>query len=92
MRIFTLLLSFIFIQNTFGQTPATTAATIEESLQLISEQKQNSLVKNIPVSNIGPVVMSGRGGTRSKPRQPCRVLCGLCLWRRLAHHDQWNKF
>lgn len=60
MRIFTLFLSFIFIQNTFGQTPATTAAKIEESLQLISEQKQNSLVKNIPFSNIGPVVMSGR--------------------------------
>ena len=60
MRIFTLFLSFIFIQNTFGQTPATTAATLEESLQLISEQKQNSLVKNIPFSNIGPVVMSGR--------------------------------
>ena len=60
MRIFSFFLSCFLIQFTFGQSTATTAAAVEETLLLIQQQKQNSLVKNISFTNIGPKVMSGR--------------------------------
>ena len=60
MRIFFSFLFFITIQFTFGQANATSALEVDKSLRLAADQKENSLVKNIPFKNIGPKVMSGR--------------------------------
>lgn len=54
-------LGFAFIVATaFSQQPATTSIAIEKSLQEKQTLSKSSLVKNIPFSNIGPTVMSGR--------------------------------
>ena len=60
MRILSFLFSFIFISSAIAQSKASSAAAVKESLELLSTQKESSLVKNIPFSNIGPQVMSGR--------------------------------
>ena len=60
MRIFFSFLFFISIQFTFGQANASSALEVDKSLRLAADQKENSLVKNIPFKNIGPKVMSGR--------------------------------
>jgi len=44
----------------FAQQPATSAAQVTSSLQQKEELTQNSIVKNLPFTNIGPTIMSGR--------------------------------
>ena len=60
MRTLSLLFSLFFITTVIGQSKASSAVAIRESLEAIAVQKENSLVKNIPFTNIGPQVMSGR--------------------------------
>lgn len=43
-----------------AQQPSTSADLVQKSLQKKVEMQQNSIVKNVPFSNIGPSIMSGR--------------------------------
>ncbi len=51
------LFSSFFIQ---AQQPATSAQQVETALKLKMQMVDNSIVKNVPFTNIGPTVMSGR--------------------------------
>ena len=51
------MLSFSFLN---AQTPATSAAQVEAGIQAKAQLTETSLVKNLPFTNIGPTVMSGR--------------------------------
>lgn len=57
-----ILLTFLICYSnlSFSQTTATTAQDVEDGLQQKKQMQSNSLVKNIPLKNIGPTVMSGR--------------------------------
>ncbi|MCH9661177.1 MAG: glycosyl hydrolase [Bacteroidetes bacterium] len=44
----------------FAQQPATSAANVQQGLQQKDQLVQNSIVKNLPFTNVGPTVMSGR--------------------------------
>lgn len=56
-----LLFIFLFIlQFSIAQQPATQASDVMSALGEKSEMTKTSLVKNIPLKNIGPSVMSGR--------------------------------
>ena len=50
----------ILVATAFGQQPATPSSVIKKSLEQKDALMQKSLVKNIPFTNIGPTVMSGR--------------------------------
>ena len=52
----TLLLSI----SAFGQTPATTAQSIEQALRQKQSMREQSPVKNMAWRNVGPTIMSGR--------------------------------
>lgn len=56
----TAVLLFTYSSSILAQQPATSASNVLNSLQQKEEMVKNSLVKNIPFSNIGPTVMSGR--------------------------------
>ncbi|GMN10142.1 hypothetical protein MTsPCn9_14430 [Croceitalea sp. MTPC9] len=60
MRQFVFLFSFLIVQFGFSQKTATSEAEVEKALNQKAEMAKNSLVKNIPLQNIGPSVMSGR--------------------------------
>ena len=54
---------FFFLSTSFlcfGQQSATSASKVAESLKIKEQLAQNSLVKNVSFTNIGPTVMSGR--------------------------------
>ncbi len=53
-------LSLIFTFQANAQQPSSTAALIQNALQQKVLMQQNSLVKNVPFTNIGPTIMSGR--------------------------------
>jgi photosystem II stability/assembly factor-like uncharacterized protein len=55
-----LLLSILFIFSIHAQPPATTVAEVQSALRQKAEMQTNSIVKNVPFSNIGPTIMSGR--------------------------------
>lgn len=56
-----LLITFFLITNlSQAQILATSAKSLEAALQDKNKMRANSLVKNIPLKNIGPTVMSGR--------------------------------
>ena len=56
-----ILFALIFIANlSFAQQPATSADAVINALQEKETITQNSLVKNLPFTNIGPTIMSGR--------------------------------
>nr|WP_299171244.1 exo-alpha-sialidase [uncultured Allomuricauda sp.] len=50
----------LVVQNTIAQQVATSADQVMKALDQKSKMAQTSLVKNIPIKNIGPSVMSGR--------------------------------
>ncbi|MFC7356354.1 WD40/YVTN/BNR-like repeat-containing protein [Jejudonia soesokkakensis] len=52
--------SFLLVAFSFAQQPATPAMEVEKSLQQREQLTENSLVKNLPFTNIGPTIMSGR--------------------------------
>lgn len=60
MRYTTLLLTLLFVQITTSQQPPTTKAQVQNALDQKAEMAQNSLLKNLPLKNIGPTIMSGR--------------------------------
>ena len=45
---------------TFAQPAATSQASVVQSLEIKKKMEGNSILKNIPLRNIGPTVMSGR--------------------------------
>jgi len=53
-------LSLFFLQCSVAQTNPTSAATVQEALNQKATLTQNSTVKNIEFTNIGPTIMSGR--------------------------------
>ncbi|MBC8754417.1 glycosyl hydrolase [Kordia sp. YSTF-M3] len=53
-------LSIFFLQFSIAQTNPTSAAKVQEALQQKATLTQNSTVKNIEFTNIGPTIMSGR--------------------------------
>jgi len=60
MRLFLLLSLLLFSTLGFSQVSSTKAENIESALQQKKQMQTNSLVRNIPLKNIGPTVMSGR--------------------------------
>lgn len=60
MRHVLFFLSFLLVQSLSAQQSATTAEKVMQGLSQKSEMAQTSLVKNIPIKNIGPAIMSGR--------------------------------
>ena len=60
MKKITLALTVLFFTTAIYAQQATTATTIEESLKQKEESTNNSIVKNIEFTNIGPTIMSGR--------------------------------
>ncbi len=53
--------AFCFITAVaFAQQPATSADIVKKALENKKELAKNSIVKNIPFTNIGPTIMSGR--------------------------------
>lgn len=67
-----------------AQQPATKASIVKKSLSDKEELTQNSIVKNIPFSNIGPTVMSGRvADIDVNPNDPTEFYVGYAsggLW------------
>ncbi len=47
-------------QGILAQQPASTGEAVQKAFQQKTELNQNSDVKNIPLKNIGPTIMSGR--------------------------------
>ena len=60
MRHYLLGLALLTISTLSAQTPATSAADVQSGIQAKEALTENSIVKNIPFTNIGPTVMSGR--------------------------------
>ena len=60
MKRFTLFLFVLCYGLASGQQSSTSADKVMESLQQKNQMAETSLVKNIPLKNIGPSVMSGR--------------------------------
>ena len=46
--------------SVFAQQPATKAKIVQQSLETKKQMTENSVVKNISFTNIGPTIMSGR--------------------------------
>lgn len=57
---FASLICLFFFGNILAQQPATNAIQVEKALKQKTMQAENSLVKNVPFTNIGPTIMSGR--------------------------------
>ena len=52
---------FLFsICLSYAQQPATGAQQVEASLETKDQMLANSIVKNVPFTNVGPTIMSGR--------------------------------
>ncbi len=60
MRYLLLSSFFLFSTLSLAQISATKAQNVETALQQKKQMQVSSLVKNIPLKNIGPTVMSGR--------------------------------
>ncbi|WP_160130537.1 WD40/YVTN/BNR-like repeat-containing protein [Kordia antarctica] len=59
-KFFLFVFSIFFLQFSIAQTNPTSAAKVQEALNQKATLTQNSTVKNIEFTNIGPTVMSGR--------------------------------
>lgn len=62
MKVIKLLLSLsiLFSFQANAQQPSSTADLVQNALQQKEQMQQNSIVKNVPFTNIGPTIMSGR--------------------------------
>ncbi|WP_343486977.1 glycosyl hydrolase [Allomuricauda sp. d1] len=60
MRTFLFAFALFFVQSILAQQPATSPQKVMDALQQKSQMAETSLVKNIPLKNIGPSIMSGR--------------------------------
>ena len=60
MRLLVFVVSLLMVQLNFSQQTSSTLSEVEEALKEKASMAKNSLVKNIPLENIGPSVMSGR--------------------------------
>jgi len=60
MKNFLLAISLTFTVSLFAQTTASDAEMVTKALEQKQEMHEKSIVKNIPLKNIGPTVMSGR--------------------------------
>ena len=67
-----------------AQQPATSSATITNALQQKAQLSENSNIKNLPLKNIGPTIMSGRVvGFAVNPQNPVEFYVGYAsggLW------------
>jgi photosystem II stability/assembly factor-like uncharacterized protein len=50
----------LFLQATLAQQPSTSAEKVMEALEQKAKMAETSLVRNMPLKNIGPSIMSGR--------------------------------
>lgn len=60
MKSKTLLFFLFFCVYVFAQTSATPVNNVSQALEVKKQLAANSILKNIPLKNIGPTVMSGR--------------------------------
>ncbi|OZV70972.1 VPS10 domain-containing protein [Winogradskyella aurantia] len=60
MKIIFTFLFLISSANILGQHPATPVERVKQAMEQKEQAFQNSLVKNVPFTNIGPTIMSGR--------------------------------
>ncbi|WP_298419435.1 glycosyl hydrolase [uncultured Kordia sp.] len=59
-KIIVFVVSLFLAQISFAQSNATSAAKVQEALKQKAKLTENSTVKNIKFTNIGPTIMSGR--------------------------------
>lgn len=81
----TLQFLFLFISiSLFAQQPPTDAALVKKALQEKEALTKNSIIKNIPFTNIGPTIMSGRvSDVDINPNNPIEFYVGYAsggLW------------
>lgn len=60
MKQFLKLSIFLLSLTVFAQQPATSSDEVKKSLELKEKLTSSSIIKNLPFTNIGPTVMSGR--------------------------------
>lgn len=81
--LFQISLFFISI-SIFGQQPATKAKVVKKALENKEQLTESSIVKNLPFTNIGPTVMSGRvADVDVNPNDPTEFYVGYAsggLW------------
>ncbi len=70
--------------TTFAQQPATKADVVKKALKDKQELTKNSIIKNVPFTNIGPTIMSGRvADVDVNPNDPTEFYVGYAsggLW------------
>ncbi len=73
-----------FVVTAMAQQPATKSATVKKALQDKESLTQKSIVKNLPFTNIGPNIMSGRvADVDVNPNDPTEFYVGYAsggLW------------
>jgi len=76
LKYFFLLVSLISF-TAFSQQPATNSSDVENALQQKDNLTKSSIVKNIPFTNIGPTIMSGRvADIAVNPNNPAEFYVG----------------
>ncbi len=60
MKSNTLLFFSLFCAYAFAQPSATSEKTVAQALKVKKQMEEHSILKNIPLKNIGPTIMSGR--------------------------------
>jgi photosystem II stability/assembly factor-like uncharacterized protein len=77
-------LVFFISVSLFAQQPATQANVVKKALDDKEKLTQNSIIKNIPFTNIGPTIMSGRVADLDvNPNDPTEFYVGYAsggLW------------
>lgn len=78
MKLFKSIFLGLLISNfAIAQQPATSAASLEKGLSQKVQLTKNSIVKDIPFTNIGPTIMSGRVvGFAVNPENPTEFYVG----------------
>ncbi|MFY0628946.1 MAG: glycosyl hydrolase [Flavobacteriaceae bacterium] len=76
---------FLFLSvSLFAQQPATNATVIKKALQEKETLTKNSIIKNVPFTNVGPTIMSGRVvDIDANPENPTEFYVGYAsggLW------------
>ena len=84
MKLFIRLFLGLIVTVSFAQQPATKASAVKKALEDKEKLTANSIVKNIPFTNIGPTVMSGRvADVDVNPNDPTEFYVGYAsggLW------------
>ncbi len=83
-QVYTLVASMLLGYSAYAQSPATTAAMVQNGIQQKENLAKTSIVNKVPFVNIGPTVMSGRVvDLEVNPQDPTEFYVGYAsggLW------------